>query len=116
MPTAMWAYRFSGDDAERGGVVLLALTWGEPGVAGVARAPARGAAEVQPPSSPATVAAASSATATWAGQLEPSAPVRWMPTACTLAKTSRVAAPLGTQQAGFYPQLPRIGRLLDQAV
>ena len=116
MPTAIWAYTSSGDDAERGGAVLLALAWGEPGVAGVARAAAPGAAEEQLASSPAMVAAASSAAATRAGQREPSAPVRRMTTACTLAKVGGVTAALVTQQASFYPQLPRIGRLLDQAL
>jgi hypothetical protein len=40
MPTAIWAYTFTGDDAERGGVVLLELTWEGLGVAGVVRAAA----------------------------------------------------------------------------
>jgi hypothetical protein len=40
MPTAIWAYTFTGDDAERGGGVLLELTCGAPGVAGVVRAAA----------------------------------------------------------------------------
>jgi hypothetical protein len=40
MPTAIWAYTFTGDVAERGGSVLLTLTCGEPGLAGVVRAAA----------------------------------------------------------------------------
>jgi hypothetical protein len=37
MPTAIWAYTFTGDDAEGGELVLLELTRGEPGVADVVR-------------------------------------------------------------------------------